>query len=965
VREQGTIISVDVEVVSDELASSASGGASFLVLESTADFPEDQKRKVRLIDGDNKITVDFTGANDSNNRLTGVSGVTGGPWPVGTRVVLTGSRKVFAQVKIDKEGEPIRARVPKHLEDKITEGPRGLCGETVVIEEDDDGRWHVVRIGDTVDRADAPTVQDPTFDIDKRHGHFAYDSKVTWDKVDQDVDGADIEPEKYIVQMRYTDSSGDPIESTKVHRKTVQAKDKDDDPNDGDDGLHALFRGLRKPKKWYVQFRVRAVDGKRLGKWSEWTDPALPSANLSIAITNVTFDVDQHRLHLEWDCPADADDGDATLKDDDPAISHFQVQIATDSSFNSFRIKRPGSGNYYARIRAVDALGNKGAWYPQPSGYISSNKVKPPKPLAPIVTASSGGSDGVLYRDGAKEKVKVVVRFTYGGGNWVAESDNTTQSGSGTYAIDDDIDKFVVEWEQAKTSTSFTGEPDKRSVVDIKPSQSGETQVVKWKGRKVGRWLKVRYRAVDKKGHKSEFSDWSDAFQVKEPRKLNAPSNIRVKGEKKAAEVRWQAPTSFTNGESADETDITYYLVKLRTGSASGPIVATERVKGTRKRFRYTDADADLDEGTTYYATVEAIGHAGENAVYDDGDPSTHPGSSTSQTPVQSDTVEIDTGDVVTDGGTPAVMGAPTVTPGYKAMLIAWSRPSGTSDPLTYEVYRATSLNGSYSLVASTNDATAFTDENLATNQTYYYKLRAKSRLSNNGSGNSLSSASSNTTLSVPASDIITGNITATLNLTGGDLFVPTSGSGSTRTEIRRDGTIRCYSSNGNGTSTLKLEFDGTNFKIYGGNIETSNPGTARLRMQADDQDLEWISSGNPGNSTASIGRSNGNLRIMEFIGDLSLDAADQISFQSNNGFQFIGGAIDMNAHDINDIGNITWHHAPQWLDGTNDVKANPGIVNGTGETIPGTGTGSAAKPHNWFKVLSANGVIHWIPGFQ
>lgn len=57
---------------------------------------------------------------------------------------------------------------------------------------------------------------------------------------------------------------------------------------------------------------------------------------------------------------------------------------------------------------------------------------------------------------------------------------------------------------------------------------------------------------------------------------------------------------------------------------------------------------------------------------------------------------------------------------GYNSIKLSWSAVAGESG---YEVYRATSSNGAYSLLKSTT-ATSFSNTGLTTNKAYYYKVR-------------------------------------------------------------------------------------------------------------------------------------------------------------------------------------------------------------------------------------------------
>ena len=60
----------------------------------------------------------------------------------------------------------------------------------------------------------------------------------------------------------------------------------------------------------------------------------------------------------------------------------------------------------------------------------------------------------------------------------------------------------------------------------------------------------------------------------------------------------------------------------------------------------------------------------------------------------------------------------------YNSIKLTWAKPSGAYG---YQIYRSTSKNGKYTKIKNINLAStlSYTDKNLTTNQTYYYKIRA------------------------------------------------------------------------------------------------------------------------------------------------------------------------------------------------------------------------------------------------
>lgn len=175
------------------------------------------------------------------------------------------------------------------------------------------------------------------------------------------------------------------------HHETVSAKT-DHDRNDFN---RAIFHRAQKFR--HYKARVRAHDRfNRNSEWSAWTDIGTPNdTSPPPPPTDVLVDVDNHKIVVNWDYPTEPDDNDPDLSLSSDEAAFFQVQVSTHSNFSSifkfdryvaathktFRVKKPGMGTYYVRVRAVDGSGNKSAWV-QDSG--AQNGV--PTPDAPVLS---------------------------------------------------------------------------------------------------------------------------------------------------------------------------------------------------------------------------------------------------------------------------------------------------------------------------------------------------------------------------------------------------------------------------------------------------------------------------------------------------------------------------------------------------------------------------------------------------
>jgi fibronectin type 3 domain-containing protein len=164
------------------------------------------------------------------------------------------------------------------------------------------------------------------------------------------------------------------------------------------------------------------------------------------------------------------------------------------------------------------------------------------------------------------------------------------------------------------------------------------------------------------------------------PASYNPPTNLKV------------AATSYNNVNLSwtGASGVSGYEV-YRSTSSTGTFTKIASTTGT------TYNNTALNTGTTYYYKVRSY-QTGTTTAY------------SSFSPVVSAKPTL---------STPASPKA--VSSAYNSIKTSWAAVSGANG---YEVYRATSSTGTYTLVSSTT-STSFTNTGLSTNQPYYYKIRA------------------------------------------------------------------------------------------------------------------------------------------------------------------------------------------------------------------------------------------------
>ncbi|HET7689341.1 MAG TPA: hypothetical protein VFK41_03115 [Nocardioidaceae bacterium] len=146
--EHGRLQEVQIVTFGSELSADTAAGAMTLVVEDAADFDENGGSLVI-----NDQVIVYTACDDDTGTLT-LAAALAADAEEGDRVklydplYLTVVTSKVAQVKVDgdlDDADPIEAVIAMHLVDQLDEGIRGLRGESVLLELDDD-EWRVVDV---------------------------------------------------------------------------------------------------------------------------------------------------------------------------------------------------------------------------------------------------------------------------------------------------------------------------------------------------------------------------------------------------------------------------------------------------------------------------------------------------------------------------------------------------------------------------------------------------------------------------------------------------------------------------------------------------------------------------------------------------------------------------------------------------------------------------------------------------
>ena len=486
-------------------------------------------------------------------------------------------------------------------------------------------------------------------------------------------------------------------------------------------------------------YKVRALDANgTAGAWSSIVSVTYKQTLLAPTVTGGNDA--QGRPTLKWNAVSGAAKYEvyrARSKDGD----YIKYSTTTGTSYTNTSYIEDGN-TYYYKVRALDANGTAGAWssivsvtYRAAStGTLSAPAVTGGKDSQGRPTlkwnAVSGAAKYEVYRarskDGDYIKYSTVTGTSYTNTSYI-ENGNTyyykvrALKSDGTAGAWSSV--VSVTYKQTLSAPTVTGGNDAQGRPTLTwKAVTGAAKYEVYRARsKDGDYTKYstttgtaytnssyltsgatyyyKVRALDANGNAGPYSA---VVSVTCRLKLTAPTVTGGKDSQGRPTLKWNAVTGAAKYEV------------YRARSKDGDYIKYSTVTGTS----YTNTSY-LANGTTYYYKVRALGSDGTAG------PDSTPVSVTYKAP----------------------FGAPLVTGSKDSQgrpALKWDK---VTDAAKYEVYRARSKNGTYSLM-STQSATGYTNTSyLANGTTYYYKVRA---LKANGTASAYSSVVTITYGTVP-----------------------------------------------------------------------------------------------------------------------------------------------------------------------------------------------------------------------
>ena len=482
-------------------------------------------------------------------------------------------------------------------------------------------------------------------------------------------------------------------------------------------------------------YKVRALDAN--GTAGAWSSIVSVTYKQTLPAPTVTGGNDaQGRPTLTWKAVTGAAKYEvyrARSKDGD----YIKYSTVTGTSYTNTSYIENGN-TYYYKVRALDANGTAGAWssivsvtYKQtlPAPTVTGGKDSQGRPTLKW-NAVSGAAKYEVYRarskDGDYIKYSTVTGTSYTNTSYI-ENGNTyyykvrALDANGTAGAWSSI--VSVTYKQTLSAPTVTGGNDAQGRPTLKwnavsgaakyevyRSYSCDGSYTKYSTTTGTAYTNSSYltsgatyyykvRALDANGNAGPYSA---VVSVTCRLKLTAPTVTGGTDAQGRPTLKWNAVTGAAKYEV------------YRARSKDGDYIKYSTVTGTS----YTNTSY-IESGNTYYYKVRALGSDGTAG------PDSTPVSVTYKAP----------------------FGAPLVTGSKDSQgrpALKWDK---VTDAAKYEVYRARSKDGTYSLM-STQSATGYTNTSyLANGTTYYYKVRA---LKANGTASAYSSVVTITYGTVP-----------------------------------------------------------------------------------------------------------------------------------------------------------------------------------------------------------------------
>jgi len=417
-----------------------------------------------------------------------------------------------------------------------------------------------------------------TFKAREHKTRLEYRAIVTWDLISPNTCQGDVD--RWIVQIRATDSGGTPIDAETAGGATRNIRQEQRVDNKGETDVHAIFNQIPKPKKWYWQARVAIRDrDHQLGDFSAWTTAqlpfteALPKPPVPTGI-DIIFDTlektrwDRLRAIVEWNEVTNWDVPGGDIESD---MAGYQVAFRqTDSGGTAIgtkvRKRRVEAKDadadtlqhvvfdnhikkqsyYQARVRSIDRWNRRGDW----SAWTTTEQALTDTSAPPSPTNVTGYID----------QHRIVVEW-----------DLPNEAGDAA-TISEDIAFAQV---QVATDSGYTNIIKDRRV-------SGEEKM--FKVRKPQTTYYVRVRTHDSSWNKSAWVSTS-ASKVTP----NAPSvaiTFDAGGPKKS---RYRVISTVTPGTTDIDDDVSFYRVQFVHKATNVSPTASDR-----RKVQIVDPDDDL-----------------------------------------------------------------------------------------------------------------------------------------------------------------------------------------------------------------------------------------------------------------------------------------------------------------------------------------------------------------------------------
>lgn len=472
----------------------------------------------------------------------------------------------------------------------------------------------------------APSTITESFQVTEDRTALNFAPKVSWAAVTRDEQGHKIDIHQYVVQMVATSGGGldaqgmgPPVEledgkpRLREMHKNIPKHDANGNSTDPADDFFVVYPEVPRPKTWYWQARVAAVDEKGCqGDFTPWTNQRLPwqtdSGRGAVPTPSgvaMIFDTEEKSRHdryraevtfneiRNWDIPGGdhQEDVKGYVVELQAGTNNYPPGMNPTTWLPHTRERTPEAGTaatktvvfekihkhyyYRARARTIDRFNRRSDWsnwVPNDSpGATPSDNVSPPQPTALDLNMNGhearitwdeviDPASGILHQDVAFFQVQLAKDAGY---NNVALRDHFCITQHKVFKLD-------------------------------KPK---------------GDWY-ARVQAVDAAGNQSGWAAYPQYPSARDtPRKPPAVPNVRVdfilqepgKWAKVKARVRWDAVQ-----EASD--DIDHYIVELESGDVvNGDPKNTFSKDGNRwtghvKAAEVTDDAGTLEATETTYA---------------------------------------------------------------------------------------------------------------------------------------------------------------------------------------------------------------------------------------------------------------------------------------------------------------------------------------------------------------------------